>query len=326
MKLGVIGTGMIATEFLPYLVNMPELEVQAVLSTPRSLEKAKKLCREYHIPCATDRFEKLCDAGVDTVYIAVPNLLHRDYCVRAIEAGLNVIVEKPLASRIEEVRELKALAKDRRRFLFEAITTLYLPAYQKIAEWLPRIGEVKLVQSQFCQFSSRYRAFQRGEIAPVFDPKQAGGAMMDLNLYNLHYVMGLFGVPESADYRPELERGIDTSGVTLLCYPGFSALCTSAKSCGGAGWGLIQGTDGCIRSLGTPNHVGDIVLELYDGTREVFSGTSLEERALPEMRAFARAIQEEDYAFCWQQLERSAAVSEVQTAARRSAGILFPGE
>lgn len=326
MKLGVIGTGMIATEFLPYLVNMPELEVQAVLSTPRSLEKAKKLCREYHIPCATDRFEVLCAAGVDTVYIAVPNLLHRDYCVRAIESGLNVIVEKPLASRIEEVRELETLAKDRRRFLFEAITTLYLPAYQKIADWLPRIGDVKLVQSQFCQFSSRYRAFQRGEIAPVFDPKQAGGAMMDLNLYNLHYVMGLFGAPESADYRPELERGIDTSGVTLLRYPGFSALCTSAKSCGGAGWGLIQGTDGCIRSLGTPNHVGDAVLELYDGTREVFSGTALEERALPEMRAFARAIQEENYAFCWRQLERSAAVSEVQTAARRSAGILFPGE
>jgi predicted dehydrogenase len=325
IKLGVIGTGMIAKEFLPSFVSLPEYEVRGILSTTRSLPTAQELCRRYGIPCATDDFDVLCAGGIDTVYIALPNLLHYEYCVRALERGLNVIVEKPLCCRAEEAREVAALAEEKKRFLFEAITTVYLDAYRKIPELLPRIGEVKLVQSQFCQFSSRYEAFQRGEIAPVFDPQKAGGAMLDLNVYNLFFVTGLFGAPESAVYRPVLERGVDTSGVTVLHYPGFRALCTCAKSCGGAGWGLIQGTKGLIRTTGTPNWVGDVVLELRDGTVERFPGGTLEERCLPELRVFARAMETGDRDFCRAALERSLAVAEVMTAVRREAGIFFPG-
>lgn len=326
VKIGVIGTGMIAREFLPFFMALPEYEVRGILSTTRSLGVAQELCGRWSIPCATDDFDTLCAAGIDTVYIALPNLLHRDYCVRALERGLNVIVEKPIACRCEEARELRELAREKGLFLFEAITTVYLDSYQRIRSLLPRIGEVKLVQSQFCQFSSRYEAFQRGEIAPVFDPAKAGGAMLDLNVYNLFFVMGLFGAPESAVYSPVLEGGVDTSGVSVLRYPGFQALCTSAKSCGGAGWGLIQGTKGRIRTTGTPNWVGDVILELRDGTVEHYPGTGVKERCVPELKRFARAMEEGDHAFCWSALDQSVAVSEVMTQARRQAGILFPGE
>lgn len=326
IKLGIIGTGMIAREFLPFFMALPEYEVRGILSTTRSLGTAKELCLRWDIPCATDDFDTLCAAGIDTVYIALPNLLHRDYCVRALERGLNVLVEKPIACRVEEARELQALAREKQRFLFEAITTVYLDSYRTIPALLPRIGEVKLVQSQFCQFSSRYNAFQRGEIAPVFDPAKAGGAMLDLNVYNLFFVMGLFGAPEGAVYSPVMEGGVDTCGVTVLRYPGFQALCTSAKSCGGAGWGLIQGTKGRIRTTGTPNWVGDVILELHDGTVERYPGTGVKERCLSELRTFARAIEERDWPLCWSALERSMAVSQVMTDARRQAGIFFPGE
>lgn len=126
IRLGVIGTGMIAKEFLPAFLSLPEYEVRGILSTTRSLSTARALCEQYGIPCATDDFETLCAAGIDTVYVAVPNLLHRDYCVRALEKGLNVIVEKPLTCRIEEAEEIRNLAKARKKFLFEAITTVYL--------------------------------------------------------------------------------------------------------------------------------------------------------------------------------------------------------
>ena len=326
IRLGIIGTGMIAQEFLPDFAALPEYELRGILSTTRSLGTARALCERYGIPCATDDFETLCAAGIDTVYVAVPNLLHRDYCVRALEKGLNVIVEKPLTCRIEEAEEIRNLAKARKRFLFEAITTVYLDSYRKIPELLPRIGEVKLVQSQFCQFSSRYEAFQRGEIAPVFDPAKAGGAMLDLNVYNLHFILGLFGPPEEAQYVPALERGVDTCGVTVLRYPGFPALCTCAKSCGGAGWSLIQGSRGRIRTTGTPNWVGDVILELNDGTVERYPGTGEKERCFAELRAFAEMMAAGDYERCWQALERSLALCEVMTRIRRSAGILYPGE
>ena len=80
-------------------------------------------------------------------------------------------------------QELAALARRKKVFLFEAMTTQYLENYNKIRELLPRIGRVKLVQCNFSQYSSRYDAFCAGETPPVFDPACAGGALMDLGVY-----------------------------------------------------------------------------------------------------------------------------------------------
>lgn len=322
MKLGVIGSGTIVQEFLPHLRTLPEVQITALLSTPRSLEKAKAL----GVPCTTDRFEEFLSAGLDAAYIAVPNHLHFQYIKQVLEAGLHVIAEKPITSNDREALALQALAQEKGLLLFEAITTLYLGNYQKIREWLPRIGTVKLVQSQFCQYSRRYDRFMAGEVLPVFDPAKSGGALMDLGLYNLHFIMGLFGPPLAARYRPNLEKGIDTSGVLTLEYPGFQALAVCAKDCAGSVGGIIQGTKGCIRSSMSPNLVGEVVLELNDGTREAFDDGQAAARCLPEFRAFARAIEANDAAFCQTMLEKSIAVSQVETAARLAAGIRFAAD
>ena len=66
---------------------------------------------------------------------------------------------------------------------------------------------------------------------PVFDPACCGGALMDLNLYNVHFVVGLFGEPMLVNYHPNLYRnGIDTSGILLLEYPDFICQCTGART------------------------------------------------------------------------------------------------
>ena len=326
MKLGIIGTGKIVREFLPALRQVDGLELTAIQSTPRSIETARELCRTHDIPLATDDFEALCAAGVDTVYVAVPNALHYEYCKKALDAGLHVIAEKPMTSTYEEAAALAAHAKKKNLFLFEAVTTLYFPAYQKIKEWLPEIGAVKIVQSQYSQYSSRYDAFQRGEVLPAFDPKQAGGALMDLNLYNLHYVMGLFGKPTDAHYYANIDRGIDTSGVLIMQYDGFTAVCMAAKDCTGMSGGIIQGTKGCIRSSEAPNMVGTVTLERHDGTTETYTAPAAPARVVPEFVRFVQAVDAGDYAFCYAQLERSLAVCEVQTRARRQAGIRFPSD
>lgn len=73
------------------------------------------------------------------------------------------------------------------------------------------MGDVKIVQLNYSQYSSRYEAFKQGQIAPVFDPKKAGGALMDLNVYNIHFVAGLFGEPKAVHYYPNMKKGVDTS-------------------------------------------------------------------------------------------------------------------
>ena len=324
MKLGIIGSGMIVKEFLPSLVKLEDLEILGIQGTKSGIEKVEEICKKYNIPNFTDNFDELCNFGIDTVYIAVPNFLHFEFCKKALEKGINVIVEKPITTNYREAKELEKLAKEKKLFLFEAITTLYFENYKKIKEWIAKIGDIKLVQSQYSQYSSRYDAFKRGEILPVFDLKKAGGALMDLGLYNLHYVLGLFGKPENVKYYANLERNIDTSGVLMMEYENFNAMCVCAKDSEGERIGVIQGSKGKIISEEAPGLVGKVTLKMYDGTMKSFDDGFSKDRVVPEFKAFIRAVNEKDLEFCYRQLEKSLLVSEVQTKARIEAGIKFP--
>ena len=324
MKLGIVGSGMIVQEFLPSLVQLEGLEIVGIQGTKKSIGKVEEICVKYGIPKFTDDFNKLCEFGIDTVYIAVPNFLHFEYCKKALEKGLNVIVEKPMTTNYRQAKELSNLAKEKKLFLFEAITTLYFENYKKIKDWIGKIGDVKLVQSQYSQYSSRYDAFKRGEILPVFDSEKAGGALMDLGLYNLHYVLGLFGKPENVKYYANIERNIDTSGVLMIEYKNFNAMCVCAKDSEGGRIGVIQGSKGKIVSEEAPGLVGKVTLNMYDGTTESFDDGFSKDRVVPEFKAFISAVNESDLEFCYRQLEKSLLVSEVQTKARIGAGIRFP--
>ena len=324
MKLGIVGSGMIVQEFLPSLVRLEGLEIMGMQGTKKSIGKVEEICVKYGIPKFTDDFNKLCEFGIDTVYIAVPNFLHFEYCKKALEKGLNVIVEKPMTTNYRQAKELSDLAKEKKLFLFEAITTLYFENYKKIKDWIGKIGDVKLVQSQYSQYSSRYDAFKMGEILPVFDPEKAGGALMDLGLYNLHYVLGLFGKPENVKYYANIERNIDTSGVLMIEYKNFNAMCVCAKDSEGKRIGVIQGSEGKIISEEAPSLVGKVILKMYDGTIESFDDGFSKDRVVPEFKTFISAVNENDLEFCYKQLEKSLLVSEVQTKARLEAGIKFP--
>lgn len=324
MKLGIIGTGTIVVDFLPKLVKMDGVEVVGLMDVPSQMDHAKEMAKENNVEYVTSSFDELCDVGIDTVYIAVPNILHYDYCKKSLDKGMNVIVEKPMTSNVKEAIELKNLAQSKKLFLFEAITTIYLGTYLKIKEWLPRIGEIKNVESNQTQYSRRYDAFRQGEILPAFDPNKAGGALMDLNLYNLHYVMGLFGKPDDVKYYPNIERNIDTNGLLVLQYPTFISHCFAAKDCNGLTGSVIQGTEGYIKTTYPPNLVGEVTIHLNDGTEEKYDDQSAFNRLIPEFTAFINTINAKDYEYCYQRLAQSIDVCETMTKARLDAGIIFP--
>ncbi|VUX02311.1 Uncharacterised protein [Streptococcus constellatus] len=148
--------------------------------------------------------------------------------------------------------------------------------------------------------------------------------MMDLNLYNLHFVMGLFGQPEAQHYFANVERGIDTSGVAVLTYPDFITICSAAKDSKGKSSSLIQGTKGYIETRLSPNLVGEVKLVLNDGRKESFDDGSSQARLIPEFQAFVKIINDNDLETCYNELEASLSVSKVQTQLRKEAGIIFP--
>lgn len=323
MKLGIVGSGKIVQEFLPWLASSPAFEVAALCSTQRSAGKAAALCAQYGVPLHVTDYSQLL-AAVDVVYIALPNLLHTAYAKAALEAGRHVIVEKPLAPCASEAAALSALAHRKGCFLFEAVTTQYLENYRKLRQLLPRVGQVKLVQCNFSQYSSRYDAFCAGQTAPVFDPQQAGGALMDLAVYNVSYIVGLFGEPQQVHYAANVEKGIDTSGILTMDYRSFKAVSIAAKDCAAPPRYVIQGTRGYLLQKSTANLCGPVTLHLNDGREEHFSLNGKRPRCAAEFEIIAHAIAAGDQELCSGMLETSLAVSRVLTAARQSAGIKFP--
>ena len=323
MKLGIVGSGKIVQEFLPWLASSPAFEVAALCSTQRSAGKAAALCAQYGVPLHVTDYNQLL-AAVDVVYIALPNLLHTAYAKAALEAGRHVIVEKPLAPCASEAAALSALAHWKGCFLFEAVTTQYLENYRKLRQLLPRVGQVKLVQCNFSQYSSRYDAFCAGQTAPVFDPQQAGGALMDLAVYNVSYIVGLFGEPQQVHYAANVEKGIDTSGILTMDYRSFKAVSIAAKDCAAPPRYVIQGTRGYLLQKSTANFCGPVTLHLNDGREEHFSLNGKRPRCAAEFEIIAHAIAAGDQELCSGMLETSLAVSRVLTAARQSAGIKFP--
>lgn len=297
--------------------------VQAICSTERSVELAQSLCGQYGVPQHTTNFLELLQ-WVDVVYIAVPNLQHVRYARVALEAGKHVIVEKPLAPTAAQTEELVNLARHKKVFLFEAITTQYLENYAKIRELLPRIGTVKLVQCNFSQYSSRYDAFCAGDVQPAFDPACAGGALMDLGVYNVSYIVGLFGEPNQAKYTANIERGIDTSGILTMDYSGFKAVSIAAKDCAAPARYIIQGTKGYILQKSTANCCGGITFHPNEGKEEHYNLNGGRPRQAAEFEAFARALESGDQELCGRMQDTTIAVSRVLTVARRNAGIRFP--
>lgn len=312
MKLAILGTGKIVEEVLPVLKEINGIELSAILSTPRSIEKAEKLAELYAISQASSDYDSiLANPDVDTVYVALPNHLHYDYAKKALLAGKHVICEKPFTLTLAEFEDLAKIAKQKNRILLEAITNQYLGNFASIKANLAKLGDIKIVECNYSQYSSRYDAFKRGEIAPAFDPAKGGGALRDLNIYNIHLVVGLFGKPERVQYLANMERGVDTSGILIMDYGNFKAACIGAKDCSADIKSTIQGNKGSIAVLGPTNSMPELSLSLNGQSMTMINENSLNHRMHDEFVAFQAIIEHEDMTATKLALAHSHLVMEV---------------
>src|SRR3712207_325894 len=319
MKLALVGTGMIVKEVLPVLKEIKSIDLMAIVSTPRSLEIAEALADAFGIQQASCQLaEVLKNEEVDTVYVATPNHLHFEVAKQALEAGKHVICEKPFTMTAKELDTLSSIARAKQLILLEAITNQYLPNTQFIKEHLTELGDIKLVECNYSQYSSRYDAFQRGEIAPAFDPKKGGGALRDLNIYNIHLLVGLFGKPKTVQYLANMERQVDTSGVLLMDYERFKAVCIGAKDCSAEIVSTIQGNKGFLSVLGAPNAVPELLLAIRGEQARIVNLNHSSHRMYDEFVAFSDIISNKDMERAEQALEHSKAVMAVLEQAAAS--------
>lgn len=262
MNIGVIGSGFIVDTFVRGMNRYSDVKLYAIWG--RHKEKIEKFdCFDKYY---TDIDEFLIDDNIDVVYVALPNGLHFEYAYKSLKANKHVLLEKPFCTNYKQAKKLVDCAKKKRLFLFETIMTKYTSAYIKLQDHINELGEIKMIVCNYSQYSRRYDKFKNGEILPAFDYKLAGGALMDLGVYTIHFVVDIFGIPKKVHFFPNIIKKVDTSGTLVLEYKDFKAVLMFGKDCKSESYCEIQGDKGYIRVNSAASRVADYSLVLNDGS------------------------------------------------------------
>lgn len=321
MIIGTVGTGAIVETILENVQKVEGISCAAVYS--RKEESGKKLAGKFQIQKVYTDYDAMCrDELINFIYIASPNSLHYEQTKKALLHGKNVICEKPFTPSLAQARELAALAREKHLFLFEGITTMYQPNYQIIREHLSSLGNLKMALCTFCQYSSKYDAFKAGELPNVFNPAFAGGALMDINLYNIYFIVGLFGKPDRIEYfAGKHQNGIDTHGILILQYPHLICECTGAKDSWCENSVQLLGDMGYIHV--TPGSSNCQEVRIVRKGKEEIREKQPESPWFYEIEGMVRQVQNQNYAECYKRLDKTLEVVDVLEQARQSAGITF---
>ena len=323
INVGIIGSGFIVPIFIEATKAVKGFKYAAIASPVE--EQLKALKEKYDIGYySLDNDVVYKDPKIDVIYAAVPNGLHYEVAKKALQNGKHVIVEKPFMASYKQAKEVIALAKKKNLIIFEAITMRHMPNYRKMKELLPELGEMKMVDINFSQYSSRYDKFKKGITLPAFDPKQAGGALMDLGIYNIHFVVGLFGEPKTVKYYANMRKKIDTSGTLVLDYGTFKATCIACKDCKAPLNTCIQGDAGYLKSDDASSVIKTFRHVKNDGTVKEYSlNKCIDITHYSEYEAFKRIFNKKDMETAQYWNNETLKVCKVMDKALASANIKF---
>lgn len=327
MKIGIIGAGMIAQEVLTFIGEIENIEVVAISATPRSEDKLKDLSEKYGIGKYYTAYEELlANPEVEVVYVALPNNLHYEVMDKALDAGKDIICEKPFTANVNQALKIFKKAEAKGKIILEAMSNRFIPNAIRVKDEISKLGKIKIVSFNYSQYSSRYDRFKAGDIAPAFSLENAGGALMDLNIYNIDYAINLFARPKDVRYFPNIEKSIDTSGVCLLDYEDFKVVCIGAKDSSASLTNTIQGEEGTIEIPDALNSFGSYRIKKNGGVYEEINENKDKSRLYYEFVAFEKIIRERDMERVEKLKEITLITAETLNQARIEAGIFFPAD
>lgn len=252
---GIIGTGYIAGNFAESMGCVANAEKVGVVGT--SMQKSEAFASKFGFAKNYESAEEMFrSTALDAVYIAVPNNLHYEYVMAALDAGINVLCEKPMPDNVKQLTEMIAKAKQKDLFLMEGLWTRCFPAIRKAKQWLDEgaIGKVIAVHAGF-----GLKALEEGWQPWKRNVQSSAGAIRDVGIYPLSIAFLAFGrPPEKCVSSYILEGGTDMHEEMMLQYDGGgSAFLSSSFFMTTEHHAMIYGERGAIRlgeKFWSPNH------------------------------------------------------------------------
>jgi predicted dehydrogenase len=212
VRWGILGPGRIAPRLVRAVGRCPRGELLAVAS--RAAARAEAFAASHGIPRAYGSYEDLvADPDVDVVYVSLPNHLHAEWTIRALDRGKHVLCEKPLALAPMDVDAIAGAAARSGRICVEAFMYLHHPQILRALELVRggAVGTLRLVDASF-SFPLTYPD------DPRIDPSMGGGSLWDVGCYPVSLARRIAG--EEADLVAAFarfdERGVDRTFIGQL--------------------------------------------------------------------------------------------------------------
>ena len=189
IKWGILSTAIIAREaVIPAMLKSELCELTGIAS--RDKKKADNVAADFGIERSYGSYEELlADGDIDAVYIPLPNHMHVEWAVKAMEAGKHVLVEKPVALTSDQARYLLDESKKYPHLkIMEAFMYRFHPQWEKVKELVSSgaIGTLKTIQSAFSFFDD-------DPVSIVNRKDYGGGSLMDIGCYPISLSRYLFG-------------------------------------------------------------------------------------------------------------------------------------
>ena len=210
---GILSTARINRAVIPPIKEFPYSHLYAIAS--RSEEKARAYATEHGFEKAYGSYQALLDdPAVDAIYISLPNGLHYEWMVKALDAGKHILCEKSITTRLDEVIDIKERAEEKNLLVMEGFMYRYHAFFQKILEYAhsDRIGEIQNVYVSRCARQSK------GDIR--LQPGLGPGVMGDVGCYCLNFSRTIMGAePQLWDSRVRYDdRNIDMEVAATLVF------------------------------------------------------------------------------------------------------------
>lgn len=226
IRWGLLSTARINQALIPAIRKSKQGELAAVAS--RGLERAREYAHDWDIPHAYGSYQDLLDSGeVDAVYIGLPNHLHAEWTVKALQGGLHVLCEKPFAISLQEVDSVIAASQESGAVAAEGFMYRHHPQPKLVKEWIRRgnLGELLAIQGSFTfRMGDEERRPETLNVRLV--PEYGGGSLWDVGIYPMSYTQYLLDGP------PEWVAGSMITGLTGIdeVFAGQMGYSTSAGS------------------------------------------------------------------------------------------------
>lgn len=325
IKFGIIGTNWITEDFIKAARQLEDFALTAVFS--RTEATAQQFANKHDIPHIYTDLESFASSPeLDAVYIASPNSLHAKQAIVLMNHGKHVLCEKPIASNAREVEQMFEAAGRNGVLLMEAMKSTLTPNFQAIKENLHKIGTVRRYFASYCQYSSRYDEYLKGNILNAFKPEFSNGALMDLGIYCIYPLVVLFGQPEQIQGSGlMLESGVDGQGSILLKYKELDAVIQFSKISDSYASAEIHGEKGTIvfDKVSRPDKVE---IRYRGGKTEEITKPQLDNAMYYEVQEFIQLIQSGSKESLINSKANSKLTMAIMDETRRQIGLVYPAD